>query len=292
VKKVPDGGSIQAGLIVIFMRAFPQVIEDGRLYIVQPPLFGFNDGGKRVFVASNREYITYLQNKFSKHNDIYFKKEKMSKTQVREFLLRNEQYLDYLQKVADNSICTPEFIELICANLQRLGYDKKSVAKWDALVKKEFSPQLNAVWNDGCVEISGIKDSNWEMIELDDDFVNDKKTKKLITLMNANIGNIYGYSVEGSDGEKNLSIAGVLNIFGKYKVKDLTRYKGLGEMNPQDLRATCMDGTHQRLVQITVKDTEKAFEDMAMWHSSKQAARDSRREFMSKYIPDLKELST
>mgnify|MGYP003310429258 CR=1 FL=1 len=49
----------------------------------------------------------------------------------------------------------------------------------------------------------------------------------LKNLMNMNLGNVYGYSIEGTDSAKNLSISQVLNIFSKYSGKNLSRYKGL-----------------------------------------------------------------
>lgn len=66
----------------------------------------------------------------------------------------------------------------------------------------------------------------------------------------------------------------------------------VGEMDAEDLQLTCMQSKNQRLVQITTKDAEKAFERLALWHSSKDKYREDRRIFMLNYVPDLKELST
>ena len=160
------------------------------------------------------------------------------------------------------------------------------------IIPENFSSQVSAEWKNNCITISGIKDGNWESLELDDHFLEDRKTKKLLNLMKSNYGRIYNYSIKGKDAASDLSIADVLRIFSKYKGKNLTRYKGLGQMDPEDLRDTCMDGHKQRLSQITVKDTEVAFTKLALWHSSKQSAREGRRAFMLSYVPDLKELNT
>ena len=221
----PDGLAIRAGIVVAIACAFPQIIEEGRLYMVEPPLYSFTDNGKKTFVSTNREYLTYLQKKFAESNDLYRNGEKMKSDKIMDFLLRNERYLEYLKNVADNNICSMEFTELIISNLTRLGIEKSSIPDWNKLVHKKFSPQLDAEWNEGRIVISGIKDGRYEMIELDDDLVKSKKTQKLINTMNANLNVIYGYGINNPDD--NLSISQVLKAFNKYKGKDLKRYKGL-----------------------------------------------------------------
>ena len=289
----PDGYSIRAGIVVIIACAFPQVIEEGRLYIVEPPLFGFTENGEKKFVATNREYLTYLQKSFVKKNDLYRDGKKMDNNAIHDFLIRNERYLEYLQNVSDSNICSPKFTELVVSNLLKLGIEKDSVDKWRKLIKKEFSPQLEVEWNEGRIVVNGIKDGNWESIEIDINLLNSKKTNKLINIMNNNLNHIYGYSIDdGKEIKDNLSIYDVLTIFNKYSPKDLKRYKGLGEMSAKDLRTTCMDLERQRCVKITSKDVKEAKVRLANWHSRKEAARNYRKDFMLQYIPDIQDIST
>ena len=195
--------------------------------MVEPPLFSFKEDGKKIFLTTNREYITYLQKKFSKDNLVYRNGKKLDDSQLFDFLLRNERYLEYLKNVADNNVCSMEFTELIISNLQRFGIEKSSMSKWDDLVRTKFSKQLNTEWVDGRIVISGIKDGRYEMIELDDDLINSKKTGKLLNLINSNLNVIYGYEIEGTHNESNISVSKILQYFSEYKAKDLKRYKGL-----------------------------------------------------------------
>lgn len=259
--------------------------------MVEPPLFSFTDKGKMRFVSDNRGYLTYLQKGFAKHHDLYRDGNKMDNNQIFDFLCRNERYLEFLKNVADNNICSMDFTELIISNLHNIGIEKNSIKDWNKLVHKKFSPQLNAEWADGRIVISGIKDGRYEMIELDDDLIKSKKTRKLLDLMNNNLNVIYGYGIDDSS-DNVMSISHVLNAFGKYKGKDLHRYKGLGEMEAKDLRDTCMNIKNQKSIKITSKDIDKSIQELAFWHSKKQDARDSRRDFMMKYIPDIQDIST
>ena len=288
-----DGYSIRAGIVVIMACAFPQVIEEGRLYIVEPPLFSFKDGNEKKFVATNREYLTYLQKSFAKKNTLYRDGKKMNNDAINDFLIRNERYLEYLQNVADNNICSMKFTELVISNLTRLGIEKSSLDKWKKLISKEFSSQLEVKWSEGRITINGIKDGNWESMELDTELLSSKKTNKLINIMNNNLNHIYGYSIDnGKEIKENLSIYDVLKIFNKYSGKELKRFKGLGEMSAVDLRNTCMDLRNQRSVRITAKDVKKARDRLADWHSRKEASRSFRKDFMLQYIPDIQDIST
>lgn len=285
----PDGRAIRAGIVVIMACAFPQVIEEGKLFMVEPPLFAFTEKSKKHFVATNREYLTYLQKKFAKNNDLYRGKSKMNDNQIFDFLLRNERYCEYLKNVADENICSMEFTELVISNLNKLGIKKSSIPEWEKLIHKNFSKQLDVEWKEERIIISGIKNNRFEMIELDDELLSSKKTKKLIQLMNNNLNVIYGYSI---NDKEDLSIYQVLSVFNSYRAKDLKRFKGLGEMSPHDLRDTCMDLHNQRIVKITTKDIDKEVKSLAYWHSKKTAYRDFRRDYMMKYIPDNQDIST
>mgnify|MGYP003302932577 CR=1 FL=1 len=112
--------AIRAGIVVIMACAFPQVIEEGRLHIVEPPLFSFYENGEKKFVTTNRDYLTHIQKTFAKKNDLYRDGKKMDNNAIHDFLIRNERYLEYLQNVADTNICSPKFIELVVSNLRNI----------------------------------------------------------------------------------------------------------------------------------------------------------------------------
>lgn len=288
----PDGLAIRAGLVLIFAIAFPQVIQEGRLYMVEPPLFGFKENGKMVFKSTNREYLTYLQEKFAKKNNLYFKDHKFKNSEIIDFLLKNERYIEFLKNVSDSNVCSPIFTELVISNINEIGIDKKAINSWNKLMSNKFSKQIKAEWNDNRIILSGIKDGRYEMIELDESLLKSKKTRKLIDLMNQNLLNIHGYSIDGESTYNDISLYQVLKIFNKYKVDSLKRFKGLGEMDADDLRDTCMNLKNQRCVQIKFSDVDKSIRLLANWHSKKEQYRTFRREFMINYEPDLREIST
>ena len=112
------------------------------------------------------------------------------------------------------------------ANISEIGIEKDSVDKWNKLISKKFSKQVKAEWHDGRIIISGIKDSRYEMIELDNNLLKSKKTKRLLDLMNQNLLNIHGYTIEGEINKEDISLYQVLKTFNKYKADGLKRFKG------------------------------------------------------------------
>lgn len=66
----------------------------------------------------------------------------------------------------------------------------------------------------------------------------------------------------------------------------------VGEMSVDDLRDTCLDLRYQKAVKITSKDVKKSANDLSVWHSKKQEAREFRRKYMMEYVPDIQDIST
>ena len=82
---------------------------------------------------------------------------------------------------------------------------------------------------------------------------------------------------------------GVLETI-KEKVKggvDLTRFKGLGEMNPEELFSTTMDPAKRTLLKVTLKDAYKADEYFAILMGTNV---ESRRKFIQHHALDVKNL--
>lgn len=287
-----DGRAIRTGIIVIFAKAFPQVIEQGKLFMVEPPLYSFKENGKKIFVSTNREYVKYLQNKFCEDNTVYFKDKKMDNDALLEFLVRNERYIEYLKKLSNNNTCSEYLMELIMSNIGNIGISKNSVDEWNKLIKSNFSKQLESYWDDDRIIVEGIKNGTYEMVEINEDLITCEKSSKVLSLIDMNMGNISGYSIKGRYEKNELTLFQLLNIFYKYKGDNVHRFKGLGEMNPHDLRSTCMDISKQRTIKVKWKDVDKALRDLAWLHSNKGDSLLKRKEFMKSYIPDITEIDT
>ena len=61
-----DGDHITFLVFTMFLRYLPFVIEQGKLYIANPPLYGAQIGKQKKFFANNIDYIEFVQNTFCK----------------------------------------------------------------------------------------------------------------------------------------------------------------------------------------------------------------------------------
>ena len=85
-----DGEHIKFLLFGMFLRYLPFVIEQGKLYAAQPPLYGITVGKNKMFFADNIDYIQYVQSIFSKENIIHtMKDKKLSNKDLTQLLHKN-----------------------------------------------------------------------------------------------------------------------------------------------------------------------------------------------------------
>jgi len=82
------------------------------------------------------------------------------------------------------------------------------------------------------------------------------------------------------------SVKDLKEQFGDKKI-EIQRYKGLGEMNPQQLWETTMDPKTRKLLKVAIEDAEEADELFEMLMGSDP---DSRREFIFRHALQVKEI--
>ena len=81
----------------------------------------------------------------------------------------------------------------------------------------------------------------------------------------------------------NLSIGEFLDQTTKLSAKILTRFKGLGELNAEDMFSTALDINNRVSIQFTVEDAERETEIFKKLHSDKPKYVNERKDMMSQY---------
>lgn len=131
----PDGAHITCLLLIFFLRYMPFVIEQGKLFVATPPLYGLDLGKNKLkFFVNNREYVEYVQNLFCQNNTIadIDTKKPLTKTAIVQLLYNNIDYIKYLTHVSNIFSINPQFLEflLYCRNM--------SFAKFKSAVEKAY----------------------------------------------------------------------------------------------------------------------------------------------------------
>lgn len=283
-----DGAHIRTLLLTFFYRQMPQLIENGYLYIAQPPLFRLKKGNSEKYFETEEELNSFLTEQGIEHVSLSILKgkdyEPFSQRNFKE-LIELIISLDALGKIlARKNIDFRHYLTL---------QDPQSGGFPIALVRTETESRY--AYSEK--ELTEIQQSLEEELEEEQAPENQEKTElRVIELLEAReIEEIFrkfkkwgvdptffadddnGFSSgNGKDAKAKIPHPFCLtcNSVPEYyrslrevfdRVKDLgrkgiqiTRYKGLGEMSPHQLWSTTMDPANRVLLQVTMEDAVEA----------------------------------
>ena len=260
-----DGAHIRTLLLTFFFRQMPQIIEKGYLYIAQPPLFKVKKGKKE----------RYIQNESKLENMLF--ELAADEIEIRNGrLLAGRDILPYIKNLS-------KFEKL----LEWFARRKKDTAVIKALLhydlKKELlksrdetekiAKRLREEFPDITGEIKEDEEHRSFRIELkrdglrlsiDDEFLTSPDFRELKNLFSELRGLGHPpYKVKHHDEIHEFNSSRelfdyILSL--SKKGLSIQRYKGLGEMNPQQLWETTMDPGKRTLLQVTIEDSVHAEE--------------------------------
>lgn len=238
-----DGDHITFLVFTMFLRYLPFVIEQGKLYIANPPLYGTQIGKQKKFFANNIDYIEFVQNTFCKENTVCDLKNKpYSKKDIVKILYKNRYYVDELNKIAWTYSLDQYLLEFLLFNRK---LDSKKLI---SAIKKEYK-YVEATSVNNVLVLKVLAGGQIQTIFFTQRLFND--CAEIIKYIDKS--EEY-YLING----QKTSIYGLMSLFKKFEPKNLSRYKGLGEMPPEDLAvSTVLPGQGRSLKQYTIDDVKK-----------------------------------
>lgn len=280
-----DGDEIAAQLAMVIAVFFPDIVTAGRLYRMVPPLYEISIDGKKKFVSTMREFMTITQKNFAKKHKLFYKGVKMTNEKLLDFLVEHERYVSVLERLAKQYAISPELCELILSN-HEVGFDNSTVKRWEKIIKPHFKFVSVSEGDSGQIVLEGMIDTTYNLFEGSAEFMDDAiDTYELSTDLN-----FYGYSIDNDRGGDSLYT--VMTFFAKYNPKILTHFKGLGEMDSEDIERTMIDRTVRHSIRLTMKDIKETYEKLAIMHSKKKDYPEKRKAHMASAKFDLIELTT
>lgn len=243
-----DGkGHIRPLLQKFFLRYMPGLVLAGRLYSAIPPLYGGIIGkgksARRIYFSSDLELAKYLQKEFFRTNQLYdIKGNKISSTSVSALIIRNISYENDLFNASECFKLEPHLLEIIL-NHYTEGYKgiKKAIESRYRFIKvtKEH----------GLTMVRGPLYDKFRTIPVDD---------RLISICRPLVDQIKQSEQYYKLNGQVVSLYDLIKTFNSYKPKDIKRYKGLGEMNAEQLKYAVLHPDYDRvLVQYTIDDIKK-----------------------------------
>jgi len=273
-----DGSHIQTLLLTFFFRHFRDVVEKGYLYLAQPPLYRYKKGKKEIYFKDDRQMndflidngIESLEGQTLGHNDLvaYFKMVDHYASSLAA-LERRYALVSLIRHFVEN----PDLIAL-GANDLYVEIEKFLTSISNNILTKTVNEETNEVHL--FVQTQGGME---ELLVNDDLFSAPHFTE-------ANF--VYKKIQEWELSFENDIIEELENI-KDYARKGayIQRYKGLGEMNPEQLWETTMTPENRVLLQVTIEDAEVASDAFTLFMGDEV---EPRRNYIETHAKDVKHL--
>jgi DNA gyrase subunit B len=284
-----DGSHIRTLLLTFFYRQMPQLLEHkvettneageistdlrGYIYIAQPPLYKVKKGKTERYIKDEREMNRFLMKKATEDVAVKVKKtgemiEGKDLTSLLERLVEfNGYYLKLERRLKERKIVDAMLEAFSGKNglLQKEGRklhdvfaDESLLGKVEAAIAEaEYKTELTSDEEHGLSEIE-IKLANGSTVLIDWELATHVEFQRAVELYKSfvQISQPPFVIIEGATETEVESRDDMLNHILSAAKKDLhiQRYKGLGEMNPEQLWETTMDPEKRTLLQVKIDD--------------------------------------
>jgi len=262
-----DGAHIRTLLLTFFYRQMPQVIEKGYLYIAQPPLFRVKKGKTEKYIQNEMDMQNMLFELASEELGVPIKGQSVKGKALIPHLKRLSRF-EKLLGWFDKRRRDPELLLFLLSS----GTNKdtlKDSAKVEALLnmirEKEPGVEIDEIQLDEEHQTYGVETRRHTYkLNLDVNLLASPEYRELENLYTIikDLGEL-PYRIQTKEGPREVSKSSeLLDIVLATAKKGLTiqRYKGLGEMNPQQLWETTMDPERRTLLQVNIQDSVKSDE--------------------------------
>ena len=282
-----DGSHIRTLILTLFYRHMLSLVEKGFVYIAQPPLYRIKKKDWEEYIHTEKEM-----------NDIVLSLGTKSALLGRIAKEANTFTQKELEKIIQ-SLITIEQLEL---SLERKGVPfKKYIEAIDEKKKKypahKITVQQNPVFVSDEDEISDYGEieeldhveiyESHEIRKVNEDFIKVGISLKEYLPQEKDL-----FLLKGEEGAEEIrcnNLRVVLEEVRKFATKGMhiQRYKGLGEMNPEQLWESTMDPQKRTLIQVTLEDTVEADRIFTILMGDQA---EQRREFIQAYAHEVKNL--
>ena len=283
-----DGSHIRTLLLTFFYQFMRDIITSGRLYIAQPPLYKVKKGNSENYLLDDKELTKFLLtnnkddldfNIFDKKKKIQLKEEELNEIidlaaransayQNLDLTYLDSRFFDqvintglFLQDFTPSKVDKSQFKSLL-ANLNNIYKSENIKFTFQSMISNEL---VFLQEKEGYNKI--IKISLEKLLHLRE-FVPESS----LTLFNK-LG--FAKSTDTSFGisklssKENFTSYGLVEFFNTLfemskKGQSISRYKGLGEMNPEQLWETTLDRSNRKLLQVKLEDQELAERQLIM----------------------------
>ena len=264
-----DGSHIRTLLLTFFYRQMPELVERGHIYIAQPPLYKVKHGKSEQYVKDDFELNQYLLSQALNGAELRSGESVVSgsvlESVARQYLLA-EAVIDRIGRMIEPVVLNA-LLQKPIDNLDSLEAAQETAEQLQQLLAAEaiqVSAQADERHGGYKLMIVRTTHGNIHTSTLDSDFLGTgdyEQIKKTARVLQGLIG-------PGSviaRGERKMAVTSFQEALAWLlsevrKTMGIQRYKGLGEMNPEQLWETTMDPGTRRLLRVQIEDAIRSDE--------------------------------
>ncbi len=279
-----DGSHIRTLLLTFFYRHMPTLVENGHVFIAQPPLYRVTRKKKGRYIHSEREMDTYLLELGA--SDIRVKMlgtgKELSAEETSKFLQTILDVENFITRVEKKGVPFKEFLAarneegdlprylVALENSLEFVYSADEIAalreKHEAEQKAEHEETLEGMpENEITPEMMAFKPKPLHVIELyEEELMNHLRSYlNELGLGMRHYTQVDGPIMEVTEEDEKYEFGSMKALIDFVRSNgrkgiEIQRYKGLGEMNADQLWETTMDPKERTLIQVTLPDTVAA----------------------------------
>ncbi|HEV2221635.1 MAG TPA: DNA topoisomerase (ATP-hydrolyzing) subunit B, partial [Candidatus Acidoferrales bacterium] len=266
-----DGSHIRTLLLTFFFRHMRELIEKGHIYIAQPPLYRVKRGKMDRYIRDERDFSRELMKRATEEHVVTAKGGKqLEGGDLTQFLLNVQEYEQVAAKLA-RRLRDPKLVELLAESELDKKTDFAEKKKLQELIKEiekaklkleaklEFDEEHSLheiVLRDG----SADRKINWALAAT----AEYKRLRTLHQAISEHDKPPFSIAHNGDKVSKESALALLSYVLEDAKKEfTITRFKGLGEMNPDQLWATTMNAETRTLLKVRLEDAVAAEEIFA-----------------------------
>ena len=272
-----DGSHIRTLLLTFFFRQMPEIIERGHIFIAQPPLYKIKRGKHEQYIKDDPALEEYLTNTALDGAALYVNAQAPGISGEKlENLVNN--YRGVLSNIDRLGRVYPERVLKAMIYMPRLAQedlkDRAKVEAWNAELQSRF---VDPKGNDSRVVLEIVEDNERHIYLPDIKVINhsiptdyvlshdffDSNVYKNICSLGERLQDLVEDGAYIQRGERKSEVNNFEDVLAwlmneARRGYSIQRYKGLGEMNPEQLWETTMDPDARRMLRVTIEDAVAA----------------------------------
>lgn len=272
-----DGSHIRTLLLTFFFRQMPLLIERGYIYIAQPPLYKVKRGKQEQYIKDDEAMEEYLTQTALEEASLHVNENApgLSGVELEKLVNSYRQVMKTFKRLSRlyPADVSEHLLYLPRVGVEQLG-DEAAMRQWLA----GLETRLKAAERNGTTYTLSLREdrerSLWlpevetrahglsSYVTFNRDFFG-SNDYRLVTELAAQLDNLLEEGAYAKRGERRRPVSTFKEAWEWLMVEtskrfNIQRYKGLGEMNPDQLWETTMDPNVRRMLQVTIEDAVAA----------------------------------